>query len=497
MSQPPNLLKKLEEYGKTDFYPFHMPGHKRQYGCSFGKEFPNPYSIDITEIEGFDNLHNPEGILKESMDWASSIYGSDRSYYLVNGSSCGILSAISATVPHGGTILVSRNCHKSVFHGVFLNQLQVEYIYPHMIEEFGIQSGLIPESIEEMLINHPEIKAVLIVSPTYDGVVSDIERIAKIVHKFQIPLIVDEAHGAHFSFGKNVGFPVSAIECGADVVIQSLHKTLPSFTQTAIMHVKEGYIDIGKLNRYTQMYQTSSPSYVLLAGIENCLRFMTREGSEKMKEFSQNLEVVRDQLSKLKRLKLMERYKDQRNGVFDIDPSKIIISTRNTSLSGKELMDILRSEYHLEMEMCSSDSITAITTLMDTKEGFDRLVKAMRQIDEKTQKADKTLINSKQKILSIRKSECPMTIAEAMDQTRTRVLLEKTVDRISTEFVYVYPPGIPIVTPGEILSKEIVEQIQYYKKQNLMIQGMEDEKVDFLYVVEQNPSAMLSKTGSI
>ncbi|WP_124067854.1 aminotransferase class I/II-fold pyridoxal phosphate-dependent enzyme [Clostridium sp. E02] len=485
MNQPPNLLKKLEVYGKTDFYPFHMPGHKRQYGCSFGREFPNPYSIDLTEIEGFDNLHNPVGILKESMDWASSIYGSDRSYYLVNGSSCGILSAISATVPHGGTILVSRNCHKSVFHGVFLNQLQVEYVYPHMIEEFGVQSGLIPETVEKMLINHPEIKAVLIVSPTYDGVVSDIEKIAKIVHNFQIPLIVDEAHGAHFPFGKNDGFPVSAIECGADVVIQSLHKTLPSFTQTAIMHVKEGYVDIGKLNRYTQMYQTSSPSYVLLAGIENCIRFMTGEGMQKMKDFSINLARLRDQLSRLDHFKLLRRSVDLRNGIFDLDPSKIIISTRNTSLSGKELMDILRSEYHLEMEMCSSDSITAITTLMDTKEGFDRLVQAMSQIDEKTKKADKDRINSNRKILSISKSECPLTIAEAMDQTRTRVLLEQTVDRISTEFVYVYPPGIPIVTPGEILSKEIVEQIKFYKKQNLMIQGMEDETADFLYVVEK------------
>lgn len=219
MNDTPNLLKKLMEYGESDFYPFHMPGHKRQYHGLFAADFPNPFSIDITEIHGFDNLHHPEGILKESMEWASRVYGSNRTYYLANGSSSGILSAISGSVSRGGTILMSRNCHKSAFHGVFLNQLSVEYIYPQIIPEFGIQGGLIPEKIEEMLMSHGKIQAVFIVSPTYDGIVSDIKAIADVVHKFRLPLIVDEAHGAHFSFGRDGGFPVSALELGADVVI--------------------------------------------------------------------------------------------------------------------------------------------------------------------------------------------------------------------------------------------------------------------------------------
>lgn len=240
MKERPNLLKRLKEYGDSDFYPFHMPGHKRQYRDPFLSEFPNPFSIDITEINGFDNLHHPEGILKDSMEWAAEIYGSDKTYYLVNGSSCGILSAISATVDSRGTILMSRNCHKSAFHGVFLNQLNAKYIYPQFISEMGLQGGILAEDVEGLLKKYPDIDAVLVVSPTYDGVVSDIKAIAQVVHRFGVPLIVDEAHGAHFSFGKNNGFPVSALDLGADIVIQSLHKTLPSLTQTALLHARKG-----------------------------------------------------------------------------------------------------------------------------------------------------------------------------------------------------------------------------------------------------------------
>ena len=225
------------------------------------REFPNPFSIDITEIEGFDNLHHAEGILKESMRWAAGVYGADRTYYLVNGSSCGILSAIGAVMRPGETMLVSRNCHKSVYHGLILNSLKPEYVYPQIIEDLGIQGGISPDDVEKQLEECPEIRGVLIVSPTYDGVVSDISKIAEIVHRHNIPLIVDEAHGAHFPFG-NGCFPKSALSCGADLVIQSLHKTLPSLTQTAVLHLKGNRVSRERLERCLQMYQSSSPSYV-------------------------------------------------------------------------------------------------------------------------------------------------------------------------------------------------------------------------------------------
>ena len=235
------LIERLKKYRRLDMYPFHMPGHKRAEGIKLS--FPDPFSVDITEIDGFDNLHHPEGILKDSMEWASSLYGSDRTWYLVNGSTCGLLSAISAAVSHGGKILVSRNCHKAVYHGIYLNHLEAVYVYPQPVPGLGIQGGILPEDVENALKNDPDIQAVLIVSPTYDGIVSDVEAIAKIVHKAGLPLIVDEAHGAHFAYGD--AFPKSALELGADAVIQSVHKTLPSLTQTALLHVKNNRPDGG------------------------------------------------------------------------------------------------------------------------------------------------------------------------------------------------------------------------------------------------------------
>lgn len=488
MNRRPDLFDQLAEYGHSDFYPFHMPGHKRQFKESFSKKFTNPFSIDITEIDGFDNLHNPQGILKESMDRASAIYKSDKTYYLVNGSSCGILSAISGTVSRGGTILMSRNCHKSAFHGVFLNDLKAEYIYPQLIGEFCLQGGILPEDMEEMLKNHPEAEAVLVVSPTYDGIVSDIRKLADITHKFNLLLIVDEAHGAHFSFGKETGFPVSAIELGADIVIQSLHKTLPSLTQTAVMHVKGSYVDLDRLDRYVHIYQTSSPSYVLMASIDNCIGFMAEQGQECMKEFNKKIMGLREELKSLSYLKVLDEQVKGTAGVYDVDLSKLIISTRNSNLTGAQLDQKLREVYHLEMEMCGPDYVTAILTLADTKEGYRRLLQALSEIDAKA--GDK----SGQILVRLDRSggygdqpvrpEIRTTIAKGMNLHRKKIHLEDALGQVSAEFVYIYPPGIPIVAPGEVLKRELIDLIVSYKKMGLPVQGLEDQRIEFIYILD-------------
>ena len=223
------LDQALEAYGKSDVYPFHMPGHKRN-----PLPFPEVYGIDITEIDGFDNLHHAEGILKEAQQRAADLYGSAHCYYLVNGSTCGILASICAAVKKRGRILAARNSHKAVYHALFLSELTAEYLYP-AVTECGIQGQITPRQVEDALKKDPETSAVVITSPTYEGVISDIEGIAKVAHVHGIPLIVDSAHGAHLGFGGE--FPQNAVRLGADAVIESLHKTLPSFTQTALLHL--------------------------------------------------------------------------------------------------------------------------------------------------------------------------------------------------------------------------------------------------------------------
>ncbi len=489
------LTERLKRYSASSAAAFHMPGHKRQTEFGILKEFPNPFSIDITEIDGFDNLHHPEGILKDSMDWAAGVYGSDRTYYLVNGSSCGILSAIGAVMCPGETLLVSRNCHKSVYHGLILNSLKPEYVYPQIIDRLGIQGGISPEDVEKKLQEHPEIKGVLIVSPTYDGVVSDIQSIADIVHAQGIPLIVDEAHGAHFSFGSGC-FPESAISCGADLVIQSLHKTLPSLTQTAVLHAKGELVNRGRLERCLQMYQSSSPSYVFMAVMEQCIFEMQQHGTVYMTAFAERIGRMRHRLKQLQNFKILSRDEAGANRVFDVDESKLVISCQG-KMTGEDLSECLRRDYAIEMEMCGADYAVAILTFLDSEEHLNRLVDALLAIDRKlemnTQHKEKASVledgwcetgSGWSGVQDTGVPEICMTPAEASNASLERVCLEKSAGRISGEFIYLYPPGIPIITPGERMTEAIICQVVYDRKIGLPVQGMEDKNAEYLWVVK-------------
>ena len=378
------LYKKLERYGQSDYYPFHMPGHKRNPDSVRG-DFP--FERDITEIEGFDNLHHPEDILLEAQQNVSKLYGTKESYYSVNGSTAALLAAVSAAVPRKGQILVARNCHKAVYHAMYLRELKPTYIYPQMDMKWWINGGIFPDKVERCLAENPEIKAVLITSPTYDGVVSDVKAIAEITHKYEIPLIVDEAHGAHFHFSNY--FPTSAVELGADLVIQSFHKTLPAMTQTAILHNCSDRVDGRLIRRFMGIYQTSSPSYILMASIDACIDTMTAEGHEMFREFTKMLERTRKRLSPCRYICLADPEKDV-NGVFDYDRSKLIFSTVKSTLTGAQLYDILLERYHIQMEMESETYALALAAVGDREEGFERLCQAIEEIDrEEEQKVKK------------------------------------------------------------------------------------------------------------
>ena len=484
------LVNKLKNYGASEACPMHMPGHKRQTGESFLRKFPNPFSIDITEIDGFDNLHHPEGILKDSMEWAADVYGADKTWYLVNGSSCGILSAVCGTVKPGERILMSRNCHKSAYHGVILSQAEADYVYPQTLENLGIQGGILASDVEKKLEEQPDIRAVLIVSPTYDGVVSDVEGIAEVVHQHGIPLIVDEAHGAHFPFGKGV-FPRSALDCGADLVIQSLHKTLPSLTQTAVMHGRAGRVDFGRIEWFLQMFQSSSPSYVFMAAIEQCIWEMSQNGVMQMQKFAGRLQNLRSQLKELRRLRLLgaEVLDGKENdGVFALDMSKIVVSCRSCGISGETLGDWLRQRYHIEMEMCGADYVVAITTYLDQEKDLYRLGTALLELDRELAKRERDagrLERRGKKGLeaAMPRPQIRRKLFETVQCPQKAENLANCVGKISGEFVYLYPPGIPIVAPGELITAEILQMINRYKEMKLPVQGMEDKEAKRLKVL--------------
>ena len=472
----PYLYDELRNYAKSDYYPFHMPGHKRRLG-----EFMNPIEADITEIEGFDNLHHAEGILKEAKERAAAIYKSRNTYFLVNGSTAGILSAVSACTSIGGKILMARNCHKAVYHSVLIRELDAVYIYPQQEQVIGLNCGLSPEKIKELLITVPDIQAVIITSPSYDGVVSDVKKIADICHSYQKPLIVDEAHGAHFGF--HPYFPENSIGKGADIVIHSLHKTLPAFTQTGLIHLNSSLIDKEVLERYLGIYQSSSPSYLLMAGIDQCIRMLEESRDRLFGEFVENLEQFRRNSREWKLVGVAgkEELAGEKD-VVDLDLSKLIIYIKNGGMSGNELYDELLQHYHLQLEMAAGDYALALTSIGDDRDGFERLHQALSDIDRRLM-ADTPVILEKRSY-AVTENQSEISISQAVDMKMERILLENAAGRIAGEFLYLYPPGIPLIVPGEKISGEFVENVLQYREKGFSLQGMKDYSGEYLEVLK-------------
>lgn len=471
------LYDALLKYQASEAYPFHMPGHKRR------KNFVNPFFIDITEIYGFDNLHHAEGILKEAQKRAAVLYGAEETHFLVNGSTCGILSAISACTAKGGKILMARNCHKAVYHGALLQELEVIYLYPEKENSFGINGGIFPDQVKQALNENPDIQAVIVTSPTYDGVVSDIGKIAGIVHQREIPLIVDEAHGAHFGF--HPYFPKSAVQMGADLVIHSLHKTLPSLTQTALLHVNGKRVDREKLRMYLGIYQSSSPSYVFMAGMDECIRTMQENAKEMFEKLKENLEKFYKGAEKFSQVRLAGSGLIGKSGVFDFDRSKLVISVKGTGMDGNWLDDRLRNRYHLELEMAAGTYALALTSVSDTAEGFQRLYEALMEIDHSIgafEKKDGKEYCEADNVVT--KNEHVCRISEALESPKESVLLEKSEGRISREFLYLYPPGIPILVPGERISRGVLDKVKQFQQRGYSIQGLEEYSLRKIQVMK-------------
>ena len=458
------LYEKLEAYEKSDYYGFHMPGHKRNLDIT---QANLPYGIDITEIEGFDNLHHAEEIIMEAEVRAASMYHAEETHYLINGSTVGILSAVMGCTKKGGKILMARNCHKSVYHAVFLNELRPVYIYPEFDETMELNMAVSPEKIERLLEEHKEVQAVVLTSPTYDGVLSDIERISEIVHQKKIPLIVDEAHGAHFGF--HPYFPENANTKGADVVIHSL----PALTQTALIHLNGTRIDRRKIRNYLHIFQTSSPSYVLMASMDECLRTVAEQGDVLFETYVKNLESKRGELKKLKHIRLME--------TEEFDRSKLVLSVKDTILkkenrvfTGKMLYERLLLEYHLQMEMAAGSYVIAMTSIGDTKEGMDRLLSALFEIDEELEKK-----SEEEKRYYLPRQEQVLTSFEVEGMRRMEnvksLSWKESAGFISMEYAYLYPPGIPLIVPGERITKETAAMLVDYQNKGFSVEGISVE----------------------
>ena len=489
MSDNKDLYTELRHYLGQKLYPLHMPGHKRRLAPASVL----PYEIDFTEVPGTDDLHSAEGILRAAMDRTAELYDADRTWYLVNGSTCGNLAAIFAATRQGGEIIAARNCHRSVLHALELRGLHVHWALPSYDAAFELCGCIRPESIEALLTRYPKTEAVVLTSPTYEGIVSDIPGIAKCCHAHGVPLLVDEAHGAHLGleghFRKeeatvseaNVGasafrlpapkrpfFPDSAIRQGADLVIQSPHKTLPSLTQTAWLHLKGSLISENRVERMLGIFETSSPSYPLMVSLDSCTGFLRGAGEDEFQQWGERLQRFIRGTEKLHCIRL---YREDPASAYDYDRSKLLLHSLIPDISGKMLRNMLREKYHYELEMSLGRNVLAMTSMADSSEALEGFLAAVTEIDDRlwTLTAERDWLTEWQ-TLAVRKQQASddifteaeegMTLQGAVEAEHEDIALKAAEGRIAGEYIYCYPPGIPLVVPGETLRRETLQQLQ-------------------------------------
>lgn len=497
MEQP--ILNGLIAYNTEGGYPWHMPGHKKRMNTIFPDVVTNPFLIDVTEVGDLDEFHHPEGMIKEAQDRAAAVYGAHKSYYLINGSTTGILAAISTVCKQGDSLIVARNCHKSVYNAIRLLRLKPIYIMPEWNEKWDMFGSITADTVKKAVKKHPEAKAVMLVSPTYEGVVSDIEKIAKIAHKAMIPLIVDAAHGAHFEYIANVNetlstvnyknIPDPAIRLGADIVVESLHKTLPAMTQCAILHENSQLVNGERLEEFLSIYQSSSPSYVFLATMEACIEKMDHERDGRFIIYKELLAEYRKQFGQLKYIHLIEKEDFSKGDIYGYDAGKLVFSVKKCGLqredgviplTGTLLADMLHKEYGQVMEMAGGSYIIAMTSVADSREAFDVLYQAMESIDHQLTNYEEIADTTLYRILPERNME----IADAMDADKMEVTFMEAAGRVSGDFIYAYPPGIPIVTPGEVISREILKEIRKAMDKGLNMKGIRQGEEVYVSVVK-------------
>lgn len=471
-----DLYSQLYDYNNGEQYPMHMPGHKRNVDLL---SCPNPYALDITEIDGFDNLHHATGILKDKMELAARCFHADRTFYLVNGSSSGILIGIFSATKRGDTILVARNCHRAVYHAIELRSLVPVYLMPEVDPTTGICKGISAEEVEQSLQQHPEIKLVVLTSPTYEGVLSDVANIALVVHRYGIPLLVDEAHGAHLGFHPD--FYQNSNSCGADLVVQSVHKTLPSLTQTALLHCNGTIVSVNKVKEYSAMFQTSSPSYLLMGSIDRCVNLLIEQGAELFDQYSKRLRAFYQEAKELKAISVLNADFDYAGGNLSKiarDASKIVVLTQNITMTGPQLYDILRRDYEIQPEMAAANYVLCMTSIADTGEGFHKLITALKSIDQMLLKQGECN-NKTSRVQPIMKipQRC-MSAEQAKEAPHEQRTLPDSINKVVGDYIFLYPPGIPILVPGEIISLDEIETISRSMNQGLHVYGLSnDEKI--------------------
>lgn len=465
------ILDELMKNNKNNLISFHVPGHKngKIYDLLGYKDLlESIYKMDTTEIIGTDNLHSPEGIIKKSQEKASRVFKSDKTYFLVNGTTCGIQASIMSICNDNDKILVNRDCHHSVINACILGNINPVYIDYKLDNDYFILEGVLEEDVIKSIDENLDAKALVLTYPTYYGATYDLEKICEYAHKKNMVVIVDEAHGAHLGLSEKL--PKTALEQGADIVIQSTHKTLPSFTQSSMLHIKGGKVDSSKISEILRIIETSSPSYLLMSSLEIATEIYEKYGRDLMDKLLENIDNFIKDISKNDFVKVYNKF----------DKTKIFISLKKLGITGYELEKILRKN-NIQVELSNYYGVLLICTISNYYDDFESIKNAINNII--TDKKDKYFEELKtinypkiipKKILNPR---------EAFYKNKKSVKIYDSIGQISGEYIIPYPPGVSILSPGEIITKEIIDYILYLKEMN--ISGISDTSLENIKIIER------------
>jgi len=477
------LFTGLLQHAEKNPIQFHIPGHKKGAGMNPAfREFigENALSIDLINIAPLDDLHHPKAMIKEAQEIAAEAFGADHTFFSVQGTSGAIMAMILATCNPGDKIIVPRNVHKSIMSAIIFAGAIPVFIHPVMDEKLGISHGITPKAVQKALEKHPDAAALLVINPTYFGIAGDLRQIVRTAHNYEVPVLVDEAHGVHIHFHEDM--PMSAMQAGADMAATSVHKLGGSLTQSSVLNVRSGLVDVNRVKTVLSMLTTTSTSYILLASLDMARQHLALNGHKLIGHAIELANKARERINAIPRIYCVGSEILGKPATYAMDPTKLLIHVRDLGITGWEVENWLREKYNIEVEMSDLYNILCFVTPGDTEETISMLINALRDLSVEfahVQASERPEV-SLPKIPVISLSPRDAFYAE----TET-IPLKEAAGRIITEFIMVYPPGIPIFIPGEVITEDNIAYIEENLRVGLPVQGPEDESIRTIKVVKR------------
>ncbi len=475
------LFDIVFEHARRNVVSFHTPGHKN--GNCVDQKFldflgQNVFKADLTVFPEVDSLHDPVGAIKDAQDLYAELVGAKNTFFLVNGSSMGNQAMLLSALNPGDSVIISRNAHKSAMGGIILSGVWPIWLEPKIDPDFEVFFDSSPDQIERALLKFPEAKAVFITNPTYNGILTDIKKIAEIVHDYGKILLVDEAHGAHLGFSGNIA--KSAVALGADLVVQSSHKTLSVLSQGSVLHYNTDRIDLNRVKKVVSLLQTTSPNYVIMSSLDVARKQMFERGKELVDNMIENADYIRNRENEFQKFKFLKRDALQKKG-YDLDLTKVTVNVTQTGLEGQEVSEILAKNYNIQFDCADFFNLIAILGVGTKKSDIDALISALKDIEEKYSG------NFVAKSINLPSLATEMVLSprEVFLQADTELIaIEDASGHISAQNLTPYPPGIPVLIPGERITKEVCNYLQSLDAKSIRVSGQENNKLDFLKIVK-------------